>query len=877
MKPGAGTVRRRLLAPEVIQVSAMDCGPAALACLLRGFGIPADYARLRQACQTDVDGTSIDRVEEVAVQLGLVAEQVMVPVDHVLRDEAGLLPAVAVVLLPGDITHFAVAWRKTGPLLQVMDPGSGRHVTRPAAFLQRLYVHQHAVAADDWREWAASPAFLTPLTGRLRDLGVAAATAEELLQAAQSDPEWRWLAALDAATRLTAALVRQDGVRPGPDASLVLAALARQARQRADVVPTRHWSVLPGPDGSLWMRGAVLVRVRGRRPTEEPAPAVLPPSLSAAVAPRPVPAAKRLLSLLRAVPRPVTVAVAAAAALAAAAAAVEVLLLNGLLHSGLVPLAPPDHLVLVLGVAGFTLVVLGLDVCAMRGAFAIGRRLEAEFRMALLAKLPRIADRHLGTWLRSDLAHRAHAIAVLRELPLLAVRGLRAAGEIVITAAALAVLYEGAAAAAISAALVTVVIPVLAHPLLAERHIRLRSLEGALSGHYIDALMGGTAARAHAAEGLLRREHAAMLKDWEHAGHRLQRALVATDVVQSLAGLGFAALVIVPQVTSQAAGAGTLLLAFWALRLPALGAVLASVLERFLGQRTTLLRLLEPLDAPEEETGGEAPALAPGKGCSLSLKGVSVMAGGHTVLRDVELDVAAGEHVAVIGPSGAGKSTLLGLLLGWHTPAMGRRLVEGMPLDGEALSRLRERTAWVDPSVRLWNRSVITNLLYGSEAAAIPAAVEDASLRAVIDALPAGIETALGEEGRMLSGGEGQKVRTARAFGRPDAALVVLDEAFRGLERPERKRLLERARARWRHATMLCATHDLEDTAGFDRVVVMDGGRIVETGPPSALHANGRSRYASMLEAYAAVRESAWGSRLWRRLHLDRGSLKDTP
>src|SRR4051812_9753768 len=97
--------RRTWLVPEVIQTSAMDCGPAVLKCLLEGFGISVHYDRLREACQTDVDGTSIDTLETVAGQLGLVAEQVMVPVDHLLLPEAETLPAILVVYLPGGLTH----------------------------------------------------------------------------------------------------------------------------------------------------------------------------------------------------------------------------------------------------------------------------------------------------------------------------------------------------------------------------------------------------------------------------------------------------------------------------------------------------------------------------------------------------------------------------------------------------------------------------------------------------------------------------------------------------------------------------------------------------------------------------------------------------
>ena len=122
----------RLFVPEVIQASAMDCGPAALKCLLEGFGISASYGRLREACQTDVDGTSIDTLEDVAGQLGLAAEQVMLPVDHVLLQEAKSLPAIVVVRLPNGTTHFQVVWRRHGDLLQCMDPATGRRWIRCA-------------------------------------------------------------------------------------------------------------------------------------------------------------------------------------------------------------------------------------------------------------------------------------------------------------------------------------------------------------------------------------------------------------------------------------------------------------------------------------------------------------------------------------------------------------------------------------------------------------------------------------------------------------------------------------------------------------------------------------------------------------------------
>src|SRR5690606_9421600 len=176
---------RSLLIPEVVQTSAMDCGPASLASLLAGFGLPVNYGRLREACQTDVDGTSIDTIEDVARALGLDAEQVVVPVDHTLRPDAGLLPALTVVRLPNGLTHFVVIWRAQLGWVQLMDPAAGRVWMRASKLLERLYIHAMPVAAADWREWAGGDDFLQVLRARMRELG---AEDRELLARAIADP-----------------------------------------------------------------------------------------------------------------------------------------------------------------------------------------------------------------------------------------------------------------------------------------------------------------------------------------------------------------------------------------------------------------------------------------------------------------------------------------------------------------------------------------------------------------------------------------------------------------------------------------------------------------------------------------------------------------
>src|SRR5579863_6637355 len=187
-------LNRRWLVPEVVQTSATVCGPAALKCLLEGFGIPVSYGRLREACQTDVDGTSIDTMEEIALQLGLEAEQIMVPPDYLLLEETKALPAIAVVELPTGVTHFVLVWRKHGPLVQAMDPAAGRRWLSHDRLLSTLHLHTQLVPLDVWRDWATSEKFLKPLRRKLFDLGCSNGHASRLTETAAAGDRWRSLA-----------------------------------------------------------------------------------------------------------------------------------------------------------------------------------------------------------------------------------------------------------------------------------------------------------------------------------------------------------------------------------------------------------------------------------------------------------------------------------------------------------------------------------------------------------------------------------------------------------------------------------------------------------------------------------------------------------
>lgn len=873
--------RRHWSAPEVIQTSAMDCGPAALKSLLEGHGIAASYGRLREACQTAVDGTSIDDLERVACSLGLDVEQVALPVDHLLDPAAAALPALLVVMLPGDLTHFVVAWRRLGAWVQVMDPGAGRRWIRAERLLRDTYRHEMKVEASAWREYASGPEFGSVLGARLRRLGVDPAP---LLASAAADPDWRGFAALDAATRLAASLLRAGALHRGREAARALDALAEAGRDPARAglaIPRRFWSAWADaetPEGMVVLRGAVLLRVRGVAP--RPAPGSLPPELQAILGGPPSRPFAALAELARE-SWPLAAAVAVALVVAALTTAAEALAFRGA-----VDLAGRMRLPMERGAAAAALLALlaaalAAEVGVVRAIRAMGRRLEAAFRMRLLQKLARLADHYFQSRLLSDMAGRAHAIHVLRGFPVLAGQLLRTAAELLVTAAGIAWLDRPSAPLALTAVAAVVAIPLLAQRRLQEDDLRLRTHAGALMRFHLDALLGVIPVRAHAAERSLRREHESLLVSWARAGRGLQGTVMAVHGAQGAIGL-FTALGILAWyfVRNPGGSPAALLLVYWALALPVLGGQLASLLQQLPAHRNTALRLLEILSAPEEEgdARGAAPEPSAREPIGFSMQGLSVRVAGHEVLADVSLDVAPGSHVAVVGASGAGKSTLLGVLLGWYPPSTGALRVDGRALDAGSVRALRARIAWVDPAVHLWNRPLIANLLYGAPddaARSLDAVVDAAQLRRLLERLPDGMQTALGEGGALVSGGEGQRVRLGRALTRTGAGLVLLDEPFRGLDRTTRRELLRRARETWRGTTLLCVTHDIEHALDFERVIVIDGGRIVEDGDPAVLAQTEGGRLAAMLEGERRIRGGLWAGPHWRRLRVEDGRVSE--
>jgi ABC-type bacteriocin/lantibiotic exporter with double-glycine peptidase domain len=884
--------RARFLVPEVVQTSNMDCGPAALKCLLQGFGINVHYGRLREACQTDVDGTSIDTVEQVANQLGIEAEQIMLPTDHVLLPEARALPAIAVVVLPSGVTHFVVVWRRYGRFVQLMDPATGRRFTRTARFLSDLYIHRMPVPAADWREYAGSPDFLHPLRRRLTNLGLDA-RADQLLTSATTDSSWKNIAALDAGVRMVESIVNSGAVSRGSQAARVLESFLATH----ETIPDHYWSVRAAADpDQLFLRGAVLVRALRAWPETAAREHASSPELIAALQQPPAQPGRELLRLLKADGVFTPAAIAVALALASGAVIVEAILFRGLLDASrqLVPLVV------------FSLALLLLEIPLTGSLLRLGRHLEIRLRLAFLRKIPRLGDRYFQSRLKSDMAQRSHSIHLIRRLPELGGQLLRYVFEIVFTTAGIIWLDPASAPIALLAALAAVAIPLVSQPLLMERDLRLRTHAGALSHFYLDALLGLVAIHTHGAQPAVRREQESLLTEWARAGLNLQRAVISLETIQFLAGFGLAIWLLASHLARNGESGAVLLLVYWALNLPALGQEVALIAWQYPSYRNVTLRLLEPLGALEQRTSqipsgdrrppvSNIPLFVPGQlqvskisvaegaiikrhqpAISIAFDNISVTAAGHTVLQDIDLAITPGEHIAIVGPSGAGKSSLVGILLGWYRPASGRVLVDGEELDESRVEALRPHIAWIDPAVQLWNRPLLDNLKYGLPAEPrmpVEQAIETADLQRVLERLPEGMNTPLGEGGGLVSGGEGQRVRLARALLRPGVQLVILDEPFRGLDFDQRRSLLHRSRQLWSSATLLSISHDIGETLTFPRVLVIEAGRIVEDGNPTALAQQKDSRFHAMLEAERAVREGIWQSGGWRRLKLEEGWL----
>jgi ATP-binding cassette subfamily B protein len=210
---------------------------------------------------------------------------------------------------------------------------------------------------------------------------------------------------------------------------------------------------------------------------------------------------------------------------------------------------------------------------------------------------------------------------------------------------------------------------------------------------------------------------------------------------------------------------------------------------------------------------------------------------GQEVLKAFDLDVPAGQKVGLVGRSGAGKSTIIALLQRLYDPDTGAVLIDGQNIAQVTQESLRGSIAVVQQDISLFHRSLLENLRYGRPEASdeeVFRAVEAARCTEFINRLPQGFDTLVGERGMKLSGGQRQRLAIARAF-LMDAPIVVLDEATSSLDTESEQSIQEALSRLFKGRTVIAIAHRLSTLDAFDRIVVLDRGRIVEDGAPRRL------------------------------------------
>jgi subfamily B ATP-binding cassette protein MsbA len=259
-------------------------------------------------------------------------------------------------------------------------------------------------------------------------------------------------------------------------------------------------------------------------------------------------------------------------------------------------------------------------------------------------------------------------------------------------------------------------------------------------------------------------------------------------------------------------------------------------LDSFSGSVEEVSSLLDESDKPYQRSGTRGPASIE-KGIIFENVSLHYDSGKGAALKQVTCSINIGETTAFVGPSGAGKSSLVSLICRFYDPSSGHLLIDGVPLTEFNLAWWRNQIAVVSQEVFLFNASVAENIAYGKldptreelvEAARKAHAIE------FIEELPDGFETILGDRGIRLSGGQRQRLALARAFVR-DPQILILDEATNSLDLISEGVVRDALEQFGRNRTVLIVAHRIGTIEHADKIVVLDSGRVVESGTVTQL------------------------------------------
>ena len=884
---------RSFFIPEVIQTSSMDCGPAALKSILEGYHISVSYDNLRMACQTDVSGTSIDTIEDIAYQLGLDAQQVIIQTDHLLLKETDALPAIVVVRLPDGFSHFVVVWRRLGQMVQIMDPAIGRLWVTQRKFIEMVYPYSYHISKNIWKDYTSTDIFCDPLHRRMADLYIRHSEINRLILNAQTNEDWRAVATLDASVRLLTTIIKSGIYLSGESAEKIIKTYYDSAFNQSDLmIPEEYFSVIPPiedqyKDDSLLLKGALLIHISGKRHqahtqnvNDQDTLNALSDEQKTAIHKRYDSPENEFYKFMRLDHALLPSILLIALFLASLNISIEALiLLSFMTIAGDLSQIVGQQGIELQSIFIFFVALLLIESPIQAANLKLGRRFEIAMRLRFFSKIPKLNDHFFQSRLKSDMIQRIHDMRLIRKMPTFLSRLFRVIFQIIITVIGIIWLMPIQTIMPIMIGIFSIGFPLAALPFLKERDLQFRTFTGALAKYCLDGLMGMTPLRSHSAENALRYEHEKVLCEWKKSGFDYFGVQLVIFGSAVLLNMSLSIILIYDYLSFGGHHNCVFLLIYWVLNLTELGMQLQSLVGSYPGVRNRILRILEPINAnPHKHSAEDDTPERVKKGetsyATIDIKNVSVMRGGSLILKDINISIQPGEHVAIVGPSGAGKSSIVKLLLGLYDAYSGDVFIDNQKI-ASAIHSLRRDTVWIDPCVHLWNQSLFDNILYGNDednTSQFGLILEQTELINILNSFPKGKDTLLGEEGRLVSGGEGQRVRLGRGLYKKNVRFVILDEPFRGLSRNERHLLLKKALEIWKSQTLIFISHDVQESLDFHRVIVIEKGTIIEDGAPERLIKE-NSRYQSIMRQEERSRTMFLKEVQWKKYRIENGKI----